>query len=210
MLFNNLAKLNRLSRNALSAALVIIAAIAIYNWMVAPHATYLFAAQHYESAIDGVAKKNKILSNTVKVKEKKLEGLRERFAQLRHKLFTPDEAQDLLSDLRVICEKADCKVNSLNFIKTRESGSKRRQVTLGAVARQVEGDSDVVANNAVLSVTGVYSDIIGLLEIIQKRTQGVWIDSIEMTVFDEDSAELKCDMAITIYTIHDKDTITNE
>ncbi len=201
MLLDNLTKLNRPSRNALSAALVIIAAIAIYNWVVAPHATYLFAAQQYESVVDSVAKKNTILSNTIKVKEKKLQELREQSAKLRHTLFTSDEAQDLLSDLRVICEKADCTVNSLNFVT-----SKPRQVTLGAAAGQAEGASDAVANNAVLSVSGVYGNIVELMEIIQERTQGVWIDSIEMTALEEDSAKLNCDIAITIYTIRDKDT----
>ncbi len=205
MLLDNLAKLNRKSRNALSAALLIIAAIAIYNWMVAPHANYLFAAQQYEFAVGGIAKKNKILSNTIKVKEKKREELSKQFAQLRRTLFTPDEAKELLGGLRVICERAGCAVNSLDFI-TSKSGSGHKQVTLG----QVEGASDVVANSAVLSVSGVYSNIIELLEIIQKRTQGVWIDSIEMTALDEDSAELNCDIAITIYTIHDKDKPSDE
>lgn len=205
MLLDNLAKLNRPSRNALSGALVIIAAIAIYNWMVAPHATYLFAAQQYESVIGGVTKKNKILSNTIKVKEKKLQDLREQFAQLRRTLFTLDETKDLFSDLRVICEDVGCTVGSLDFI-TSESGSRRRSVPLGAVAGQVEGDSDVAAKSVALSVTGVYGNIIELIETMQKRTKGVWIDSIEMTALEGDSAKLNCDMAITIYTIHDKDT----
>lgn len=209
MLLDNLTKLSRPSRNALSAALVIIAAIAVYNWMVAPHANYLFAAQQYESVVDNVAKKNKILSNTVKVKEKKLQELRERYAQLRHTLFTSDEAQELLSGLRVICEKADCTVNSLNFV-TSKPNSKRKPVPLEAAAGQVKGNSDVAANNAVLSVTGVYGNIVELIEIIQERTQGVWIDSIEMTALEEDSAKLKCDMAVTIYTIQDKDTTVHE
>jgi Tfp pilus assembly protein PilO len=209
MLLDNLAKLNRPSRNALSAALVIIAAIAVYNWMVAPHTNYLFAAQQYESVIGNVAKKNKILSNTVKVKEKKLEDLREQFAQLRHTLFTLDETKELFGDLRVICEEVGCTVNSLDFV-TNESGSRRRPVPLRAVAGQIEGDSYIAANNVMLSVIGVYGDIIELMEIMQKRTQGVWIDSIEMTALDGDSAKLNCDIAITIYTIQDKDTTVNE
>jgi Tfp pilus assembly protein PilO len=209
MLLDNLAKLNRPSRNALSAALVVIAAIAVYNWMVAPHATYLFAAQQYESVIGSVVKKNKILSSTIKVKEKKLEDLREQFAQLRRALFTLDETKELFGELRVICEEVGCTVNSLDFI-TGESGSRRRPVLLGAVAGQVGGDSYIVAKNVMLSVTGVYSDIIELMEIMQKRTQGIWIDSIEMTALGGDSAKLNCDITVTIYTIHDEDITANE
>jgi len=200
MLLDNLAKLSRSSRNALSAALFIIAAIAIYNWMVAPHATYLFAAQQYESVIDSVARKNRILSNTINVKKKKLKELRERFSQLQSTLFIADEAKEFLSDLRVICEGTGCIVHSLNFT-TGESDSQQSQF---------EDASGVITNSAMLSVTGVYSNIIELVEILQKRTQKVWIDSIEMTALDEDSAKLKCDMAITISTIHDKGITVNE
>ncbi len=200
MLVDNLAKLNRPSRNALSAALIIIAAIALYNWMVAPHATYLFAAQQYESVVGSVAKKNKIISNVIGVKKKKLQELSEQFAQLRCTLFTPDEAKEFFSDLRVVCEGAGCTVHSLKFILM-ESSSQQKQF---------EDASGAVVNSAMLSVTGVYSNVIELVEILQKRTQKVWIDSIEMVALDGDSAKLNCDMAITIYTIHSKETTVNE
>ena len=65
MLVNNLAKLRRSSRNAVSASLIVIAALAMYNWIVAPRAGYLSAAQRYEFVMDNMVKKNKIINSKV-------------------------------------------------------------------------------------------------------------------------------------------------
>ena len=61
MLIDNLANLNRSTRNTIYAALAIIAVIAMYDWILAPHVTCLFAAQQYESVINKAVEKNKAL-----------------------------------------------------------------------------------------------------------------------------------------------------
>jgi hypothetical protein len=58
MLVDNLTKLSRSSRNAVSASLILIAALAMYNWIVAPRTNYLLAAQRYEFVIEKVVKIN--------------------------------------------------------------------------------------------------------------------------------------------------------
>ena len=195
MLIDNLAKLNRSSRNAVSAALIIIAAIAMYNWIVTPHTTCLFAAQRYESVVGNIAKKNKLISNTVNTKRKKLQELREQFVQLQSILFTPEEAKEFFSDLQAISEEAGCTVYSLNFIMS-EAGPENEQS---------KDTSGIVTNRAMLSVVGVYENIIKLVERLQVRTQKVWIDSVKMEIVDYDSPQSKCDITITIYTIQDKE-----
>ena len=87
MLIDNLAKLNSVSRNSISAALVVIVAIAVYSRIVAPHVTHLFAVQQYESVVDDVVKKNKILSSATQAKRKKFEKLGEEFTKLQSSLF---------------------------------------------------------------------------------------------------------------------------
>lgn len=193
MLIDNLAKLNRSSRSAVFAALIIIAAIATYKRIVAPHATYLFAAQQYESVLGNVVKKNKVIHNTIKVKKKKLEESREQFARLKSTLFTPNEAKEFLSNLEVTVKETDCAVYSLNF---------------GASKPVLENKQNkgISANRATLVVIGVYDNIIRLVEKLQMRTQGVWINSLKMEPLDGDFTRLKCDMTITIYTIQDEET----
>lgn len=196
MLIDNLAKLNRSSRSAVFAALIVIAAIATYKRIVAPHATYLFAAQQYESVLGNVVKKNKVIHNTVKVKKKKLEESREQFARLKSTLFTPNEAKKFLSDLEVTAKETNCAVYSLNFGASKPVPENK----------QNKDASGISANRAMLVVIGVYDNIIRLMEKLQMRTQGVWIDSLKMKTLDGDFTRLKCDMTITIYTIQDKET----
>lgn len=194
MLINRLAKLNRSYRNATSVSLAVIAALAMYNWIVAPRTNYLLAAQQYESVVGHIAKKNDALSKTVELKKKQLQKLREQSAVLQSALFTDAKAREFFSDLQVISEQAGCTVNSLNFIR-KEPSSKSRQLeeTTGAIAKSV-----------VLSVVGGYGNIIQLLDRLQARTEKVWINSVKMQTFDYRSAYPRCDMTITIYTIQER------
>lgn len=192
MLIDSLAKLNSASRNAISAALVIIVAIAAYNWIAAPHAAHLFAVQQYSRVIDDVVKKNKILSSAVRTKKKKLKQLHEQFTQLQSSLFTADQTKEFFSDLQAISEQADCTVCSLNLITSEGN---------------CEDASGIVTKSSILSVIGAYGDIVRLMERLQAREQKVWIDSVRMTSLDDDSGQLKCDITITICIIQDKETM---
>ena len=196
MLIDNLANLNRSTRNTVFAALIIIATIAMYNWIVAPHVTCLFASQQYESVVSKAVEKNKVIAREVETKTKKLEELYEQFARSESALFTPDEAKEFFSDLQAISEETGCTVRSLNLVVSKPSfGDKRKQS---------EDTSSIVANGAMLTVSGQYHSIIRLVEKLQNHTKRIWMDSFKMETIDSGSAQLKCDMTITIYTIQDK------
>jgi len=195
VLIDSLAKLNSTSRNAISAALVIIVTIAVYNWIVAPHVANLYAVQRYESVVDDVMKKNKILSSAVRTKKKKLEQLHEQFAQLQSSLFMVDEAKEFFSDLQAISVQAGCTVYSLNLVTSEQNS---------------EDASRIVTKSTILSVIGAYGDIVRLMERLQAREQKVWIDSVRMTSLDDASGQLKCDITITICTIQDKEAMPHE
>ncbi len=62
MLVDNLAKIGHSTRNATSASLIVIAAFAMYNWTVTPHAASLSSAKAYEIVVDTIAKESKILA----------------------------------------------------------------------------------------------------------------------------------------------------
>ena len=200
MLIDSLAKLNSASRNAISAALVVIVAIAMYNWTVSPHVVQLSVVQQYESVLDDVVKKNKILSSAVKIKNKKLEQLGEQFAQLQSSLFMIDKAKEFFSDLQVISEQMGCTVYSLNLTTDKQNSKEG----------QAEDATGIVTKSAILSVIGAYGDIVRLVERLQARPQKVWIDSVRMTSLDNDSGQLKCDITITICTLQDKEAIPHE
>jgi len=191
VLIDSLAKLNSVSRSAISTALVLIVAIAVYNWIVAPHVIYLSAVQRYDSVVSDMVKKSKILSSAVTIKQKKLEKLHEQFAHLQGILFTVDKAKDFFSDLQAISVQAGCTVYSLNLV-TNERNSEQGQA---------EDALGIVTKSAILSVIGAYGDIIRLIENLQAREQKVWIDSVKMTSCEDASGQLKCDITITVCII---------
>lgn len=195
MSVKHLAKLNRSTRNATSASLIVIASLAMYSWLVTPHANYLSTAQGYESVISNLIKKNKLISNDVKVKRKKLQKLREQSAQLQSTLFTSDKAREFFSDLQAISEETGCMVYSLNLISNKPNPKDK----------QLEDSSGVATKSAVLSVVGVYKDIARLIKRLQARTQKVWIDPIKVRTLEYSSDRPRCDITITICVITDKE-----
>jgi hypothetical protein len=197
MLIDDIVSLNRSTRNTVFTALIIIATIAMYNWIVAPHVTYLFAVQHYESVINKVVEKNKVIGREVKAKTKNLEAINHQLASARSALFTPDETKAFFSDLQVVSEDAGCAVRSLNVAVS--------EPFLGDKRKQAGNTSGIVVNSATLTVSGQYSSIIKLLEKLHNHSKKIWIDSFKMEIIDFGSAQLKCDMTIKIYTVRDKE-----
>lgn len=191
----HLAKLKHSTRNAALALLIVIASLAMYNWIVAPHAAYLSAAQSYESVMSSIVKENKLISDKVDIKRKKLQELREQSAQLQSTLFTPEKAREFFSDLQAISEETGCMVYSVNLISNKPNPKDK----------QSEDTSGVVTKSAVLSVVGVYKDIARLMKRLQARTQKVWIDSVTVQTLVYGSDRPRCDITITICEIQDKE-----
>ncbi len=197
MSVKHLAKLKHSTRNAALTSLIVIAslAIAMYNWIVAPHAAYLSAVQGYESVMSSIVKENKLISDRVDIKRKKLQELREKSAQLQSTLFTPEKAREFFSDLQAISEETGCMVHSVNLISNKPNPKDK----------QSEDTSGVVTKSAVLSIVGVYKDIARLMKRLQARTQKVWIDSVTVQTLVYGSDRPRCDITITICEIQDKE-----
>jgi hypothetical protein len=200
VLIDSLVRLNSSSRNAISAALILIVVIAMYSWIVEPHVKYLYAVQRYEPVLDSVARQSEAMREAIKIKQEKTEELKQEFAQLQGTLFTAEKAKEFFSDLQVISEETGCMVQSVNMI------------TKGAVrdGERSEYTSGILPNSAVLSVVGLYGDVIKLLERLQSRAQKVWIESVLMKGISEESDRLRCDIAITMYTLQDKEAKIDE
>ena len=192
MLFENLARLDHSKRNATSASLIIIAAFAMYNWTVKPHAANLSSAKAYESVTDANVKENKIIATRVEIRRRKWRELRDQSEQLLDTLFTSDQAREFFSDIEVISELAHCSVHAINLIGNERKPEHER---LGIRTRSAE-----------LNVVGSYKDITELIRTLQARSQRVWLDSVELQSIDYNSDEIGCSLAITICEIIDKDT----
>ena len=193
MLINYIAKLSSPARNATSASLIFITAVAMYRWAITPHTGYLSSAKGYESTINNVIGQNKILAVQVETKRKKLKELSESSTQLQSTLFTGDQAKEFFSDLQVISEQEGCAVQSTHYVTEK---SKSGNENLG-----------IESKSANISVVGIYQDIEKLIGRLQTRTQKVWIDSIRMRTLDENSDSIICDLTVTIFQIKEKRTL---
>ena len=200
MLIDRLAKVNSPSRNAFLGALILIATMAMYQPILGPHVTCLFAVQHQESILNSIAKKQEVVGELVGTKKQELEELKDRLAEMQSILLTGREAKEFLSDLQVIATECGCAVNSLNV--PRHSGKKKRGSS---------GDeAGIEVRSANLSVVGAYDNIIALVERLQARSRKAWIDLLSIEDVDNDSSRLKCEIIITIYVVPDKETVPNE
>jgi hypothetical protein len=199
VLKNKVAKLNSPSKSAITTALILIAAMAMYNWMVAPHVNYLFAVQRYEPVVDNIAHEKKIITKALESKKAKLQELTDQLTAARNSLFTPAEAKTFFGDLEAISKDTDCTLQSLTFTK------EDRGVAFG----RSQDALHILAKSATLSFTGSYDSIIALLNKLQNRPQKVWIGSIRLRIFDIQSAKLKCDTTITIYVVQDEEEVLN-
>jgi len=199
VLKSKIAKLSSPSRSAITTALILIAAAAMYNWMVAPHVNCLFAVQRYKPVVDNIAHEKEIITKALERNKAKLQELTDQLTSARNSLFTPAEAKTFFGSLEAIAKDTDCTLQSLSFT-TRDRGVTfvRSQDAL-----------HIVAKSATLSFTGSYDNIIALLNKLQNRLQKIWIDSIRLRIFDIQSAKLKCDTTITIYVVQDKEAVFN-
>ena len=196
MSLENLTKTTRSSGNILLAAILIIAAVAVYRWTITPHANYLAAAQKYEETMDGITKKNKFIETNIRVQQKKFENLQKRFEQLNSKLFTHTKATEFFSSMQVIAEEVDCEISSVNFSS---ENSRRRSKRYGVHSEQ-----------ATLNIIGSYKNITKLITRLQNRSEQVEIDTISIRPSTENPEKLRCESAIVIYIMQNKEEAGDE
>jgi hypothetical protein len=199
VLKSKIAKLNSPSRGAITAALILIAAVAMYNWMVAPHVNYLFAVQRYEPVVGSIAREKEIITKALERNKVKVQELTDELTSARNSLFSSAEAKIFFGNIEAFAKETDCTLQSLSFT-TRDRG---------IAFVQSQDTLHIVARSASLSFTGSYDNIIALLNKLQNRLQKVWIDSIRLQIFDIQSAKLKCDTTVTIYVVQDKEAFLN-
>ena len=183
-------------RRVLLAALVVVAAVGLYRWILAPYSGQLLAAQEYESTLDRVIHKVDVLGTTWETKKAKVEKLTKESVRLRNELFTPGEVRDFFASLQVNAQQAGCVIQSVS------SGR-------GGSQNQPEDSSGIVSRGAVVTVVGGYGDIVGFLKGLQTSEHKVWIDSVKLET-GGGVGKLKCQVVLTIYCINSLETTSYE
>jgi hypothetical protein len=195
MIADYLKNKNFSRRNIITAALVPIVMVAIYNWFVSPQLQYLSAAQNYEAAADRIEKTNKTIDLQIRAGRLRLDEISQQFKQKKQEFFDVDAARVFLGGIQSNAEKNQCVVDTLKFLPERIADN--------------GGSIYVRQYQAVLAVTGQYSSIVKLLDSLQNRKQKVWIDSIGFHHKDQMSGLLACDLSLSIYTLKEKEIVSD-
>jgi Tfp pilus assembly protein PilO len=199
MLVDKIIQLERSPRRVLLIALVVVAAVGLYRWILAPYSGQLLAAQQYESTLDSAIHKADVLGTTLETKRAKLEELTRECARLRDRLFTPGEVRDFFASLQTTAQQAGCIIQSVSSVAEQRGGSQN----------QPEDSSGIVGKKAVVTVVGGYGDIVGFLKELQTAERKVWIESVKLGTGDN-VGKLKCQVALTLYCIDSLETTLYE
>ena len=195
MQLHDFAKLDRRTRSAFFGSMILLGAFFIYGRIVEPPVAYLLALNRYETAIDDLAAKNQAMDSSLKLSRKKLDDLTAQFSQVRNVLYTQVAAEEFFSDLQAISVETECPIYSLTFIGDEPT----------AEVKQVEQALGVTSRKALLSVAGMYENIMTLIERLQSRGHKVWVEGVHAEVISDDVVQVNCDIIIKIYTIQNKE-----
>lgn len=186
-------QIERSPRRALLAAMVVIAAVGLYRWIVSPFNVQLQAAQHYDSTLDMAVRKTQALGEELKVKKAKADELSGLFARRRNELFTPNEVREFFAELPAVARLAGCAIQSVSSVADARVGTQD----------QPAGDSGVVGKKVVVTVIGGYGNITEFLKKLQTSEHKVWIESVRL---DAGAAgRLQCQITLAMYCVEKKE-----
>ena len=187
------------SSGAVLIGLVLIWALAMYSWIVAPHVDYLRAVQKYEPVLDDIAREKDELQDMVVRRRETLDEINRQFDDLSDSLFTYVQARELPQELGASSEQYHCRVTTVDLSDEPVS------IFEGKI-----GDRSIDAMEAQVSVVGDYNGLTAFIRRVQGRDRKIWIHALTMSVLDDKGGRLACDMAMTIYVIQEKEASRND
>jgi Tfp pilus assembly protein PilO len=186
MSVEKIIQINRSHRRVLLVSLVVIAAVAMYRWILSPYTGQLLAAQKYNYALDSAIHKADVMGTLLEAKKAKIGELTKESDRLRNQLFTPQEVRQFFASLPAAVHQTGCVTQSVSIVPETQRGSQN-------------DSSGIVAKKATVNVIGGYNDIIKFLEGLQTFEHKVWIESVRIDAGG--AGKLKCQVLLTLYCI---------
>jgi hypothetical protein len=174
--------------SALSAALIIIAAIAMCNWVVWPYVGYLRAVQQLEPVVDQMTQEKDRIRGILAPKLRRVRMMQQELAEIRAGLAGSGEAREFLRNLPALVEETGCTIVLADF-----AGGDAKS------ASEADQPQAVRACHASLTVLGRYDQFIALLERLQSNRHKVWVDACGAERLDARSEHFRCRLAVTVY-----------
>jgi Tfp pilus assembly protein PilO len=180
-------------------ALVVVVAVGLYRWILAPYSGQLWAAQRYNSTLESAIHKADTLGTTLEVKKARIETLTRESNRLRNQSFTPGEVRDFFASLQTIAQQAGCVIQSVSSAPEQRGGS----------PNQPKDGSGVIGKKAVVTIIGGYGNIVRFLKELQASERKVWVESVKLGTGDN-VGKLKCQVVLTLYCIDSLETTLYE
>lgn len=181
--------------NLILVCLLIIGAIGIYNWIIAPHQSFIQAAQRFGSTTNNLTKKKQMIRNNLNNQKTELEELEEKLNSDLDMLFEPSEAKEFFNSFEPVSEEAGCIMYSLTFPQADSQPSKNK----------ASANSRITSKVAKLTILGGYGNITDFMDKLQENSKYVRIESVKIYSDSNISDYLRCDMSVTIYIVSGKE-----
>ena len=191
MSVEKIIQIDRSHRRVLLVSLVVIAAVAMYRWILSPYTGQLLAAQKYNYALDSAIHKADVMGTLLEAKKSKTGELTKESDRLRNQLFTPQETRQFFASLPAAVRQTGCIIQSVSAVPDTQ--------------RNPQGDSSgIVAKKATVIVIGGYNNLIKFLEGLQTSEHKVWIESVRIDAGG--TGKLRCQVLLTLYCIERVET----
>jgi len=199
-LTETIMKSTKTSRVIISASIVISFGLMTYSWVVSPQATFIQAAERYETLSGNMEKKVLMVNNSIRVKKKKIAALTQELSFIGNSFWGPEDAVDFFGALERYAFENKCKIQSMNFVRDKKI----------SVETKKNGKIDVVEKAASLNFIGEYGSIIGFLKTLSIYPKQVYMSEMSIQSVGDGSALLECDIDIKVYLTDDKELLTDE
>ena len=205
MLISHLTRLDKNSRNALYAALLIIVAVGMYGWIVSPHVKYLQAVQKYHPAVEKIIDKQQDIKKMLVSRRTLLMRLKAEFDEVGSTIFSAEQVQQLFGELGTVAEQYGCSLAQIDL------SSEDPEIIVGAAA----DPTYVQSIKAGLTLLGDYGPLLGFVNCLQNQDRKIWINSIDIERLEDETGqekdgELKCDISLEIFVIQKKEVASDE
>ncbi len=184
------SRVGRPMRRAWPAALLIIGAIALCNWVAGPYLGYLRAVQQLKPVVGQMAEEKNRIHGNLGPKLRQMRTMERELADIRAGLFRSGEAGEFVRNLPALVEQTGCTIVLAGFA----GGA-------AGPARPADEPDTLEVSHANLTVLGQYEQLIALLERLQDHRRKVWVDSCRVERLDAGSGLCRCRMAVTIYAL---------
>jgi Tfp pilus assembly protein PilO len=169
-------------------ALITLLAVAGYNGMIGPQASYLFAAQQRSRWDTRLSEQQKQIYLSIDELKKKAGNLEAQYEQFQKILFQPDTVSEFFFGLEGLAEKADCKIESLTFDDTDSRPAEKESQ-----------DAIVQAMRASVVAIGNYDAFVRFFEQLGQYPQKISIGELLFEPLEQGRSMLRCNATITIY-----------